>query len=76
MENVLSSSEKAGRVYRGIVRPAYTPNIISTLKEDEVFVFGSNLRGFHGGGAASVAMRKFGGWWCTGHIGVGAAMGA
>lgn len=70
MENVLSSSEKAGqvqeRVYRGFVRPACTPNMISVLKEDEVFVFGSNLSGFHGGGAAAVAMRKFGAIWGQG----------
>lgn len=36
-----------------------TPENITSLKEDEVFVFGSNLSGFHGAGAARQAM-KFG----------------
>lgn len=38
----------------------YTPGRIDSLMPDEVFVFGSNLDGFHGGGAARVAMDKFG----------------
>ena len=38
----------------------YTPENITSLKEDEVFVFGSNLAGIHGGGAAKVAYQKFG----------------
>jgi ADP-ribosylglycohydrolase len=38
----------------------YTPEIIRELKPNEVFVFGSNLAGFHGGGAARVARNKFG----------------
>ena len=29
----------------------YTPDRISELKENEIFVFGSNLAGAHGGGA-------------------------
>lgn len=41
-------------------RAAYTPDFITELKPDEVFVFGSNLAGMHGGGAAWVAYRKFG----------------
>ena len=48
------------RVYNGIVRAAFTPEFITELKPDEVFVFGSNLAGRHGGGAAYVAWRKFG----------------
>ena len=36
------------RNYNGVERPQYTPSALSTLKFDEVFVFGSNLRqGFH-----------------------------
>lgn len=46
--------------YNGIERPAYTPDYITELKADEVFVFGSNLAGMHGGGAAYVAFRQFG----------------
>ena len=37
-----------------------TPEFITELQPGEVFVFGSNLRGMHGGGAALVAYRKFG----------------
>jgi len=37
-----------------------TPEFISELQPDEIFVFGSNLGGMHGGGAAYVAYRKFG----------------
>lgn len=48
------------REYNGIDRPAFTPEFIESLKADEVFVFGSNLAGMHGGGAAYVAFRKFG----------------
>ena len=44
----------------GTARPAFTPEFITELKPDEVFVFGSNLAGSHGGGAAYVAWRKFG----------------
>lgn len=34
-----------------------TPNWIEELKEDEVFVFGSNLEGQHLGGAARLAVK-------------------
>ena len=37
-----------------------TPNNINKLEENEIFVFGSNLSGFHGGGAARVAFERFG----------------
>ena len=37
-----------------------TPEFISKLQPGEIFVFGSNLRGMHGGGAAYAAYRKFG----------------
>ena len=37
-----------------------TPEFITELQPDEIFVFGSNLRGMHGGGAAYIAYRKFG----------------
>ncbi|MBQ7741702.1 MAG: hypothetical protein IJT90_02085 [Bacteroidaceae bacterium] len=37
-----------------------TPQWITELKEGEIFVFGSNLQGQHGGGAALLAYRKFG----------------
>jgi len=41
-------------------RPEFTPEQISSLAFDEVFVFGSNLAGRHVGGAARVALNKFG----------------
>lgn len=44
----------------------FTPEIISTLKENEIFVFGSNLAGLHGGGAARAAFNKFGAIWGQG----------
>lgn len=47
-------------------RPQFTPNKITSLKEDEVFVFGSNLAGRHGGGAARIAVDHFGAVWGEG----------
>lgn len=37
-----------------------TPNRITQLAANEVFVFGSNLQGHHYGGAARIANEKFG----------------
>ena len=44
----------------------YTPEFITELKTNEIFVFGSNIRGFHGGGAARIANKKFGAEWGVG----------
>lgn len=44
----------------------YTPEKIFHLKENEIFVFGSNLSGFHGGGAALLAYSRFGAIWGQG----------
>ena len=44
----------------------YTPARISELKENEIFVFGSNLAGAHGGGAARFAYERFGAVWGEG----------
>lgn len=44
----------------------YTPDYIDRLRPDEIFVFGSNLAGHHGGGAARVALNKFGAVWGQG----------
>ena len=48
-----------------------TPNHITELKPNEIFVFGSNLQGYHGGGAARLAMNQWGAVWGqgTGHQG-------
>ena len=52
MKNMKDTEDlKQGRV---------TPHRIDTLKENEVFVFGSNLAGMHGGGAARTARLHFG----------------
>lgn len=47
-------------------RCGITPEWITALKDNEIFVFGSNLQGRHGGGAARVAMQKFGAIWGQG----------
>ena len=44
----------------------YTPERITSLAENEIFVFGSNLAGFHGGGAARLAYERFGAVWGKG----------
>lgn len=44
----------------------FTPNMISELKPNEIFVFGSNLDGFHAGGAARIACNRFGAIWGQG----------
>ena len=43
-----------------------TPSMIDRLEEGEIFVFGSNCHGYHGGGAAHTAMKKFGAIWGQG----------
>ena len=37
-----------------------SPEMITELHSNEIFVFGSNLQGMHGGGAARIAHQKFG----------------
>lgn len=37
-----------------------TPEVVMELKENEIFVFGSNIPGVHHGGAAHIAAKKFG----------------
>ena len=54
------------RTYHNIPRPEFTPERITSLRADEVFVFGSNLAGMHGGGAAYAAFQKFGAVWGCG----------
>lgn len=38
----------------------FTPENITELKDNEIFVFGSNMQGRHFGGAALIAWKKFG----------------
>ena len=66
-ESLCKPVESTGvRMYNGIARPYSTPDAISSLKSDEVFVFGSNLHGHHSGGAARAARKKFGAIWGQG----------
>lgn len=44
----------------------YTPDNIKKLEPNEIFVFGSNLKGLHTGGAARIAYNKFGAVWGVG----------
>lgn len=44
----------------------YTPEMITELKPNEIFVFGSNIAGSHGGGAAWLAYERFGAIWGQG----------
>ena len=48
------------------MRTKFTPAYIDSLGSGEIFVFGSNLAGMHGGGAARVAHMKFGAEWGVG----------
>ena len=48
------------------MRTKFTPAYIDSLSSGEIFVFGSNLAGMHGGGAARVAHMKFGAEWGVG----------
>ena len=46
--------------------PPYGPDKNFSKKSNSVFVFGSNLAGVHGGGAAAVAYKKYGAIWGCG----------
>ena len=54
------------KAFNNIPRPDFTPERITELRDDEVFVFGSNLDGLHAGGAAHAAYRQFGAIWGRG----------
>ena len=49
-----------------IIKRRIAPDRISELKDNEIFVFGSNLQGNHAGGAAAIADRMFGAIWGQG----------
>jgi hypothetical protein len=46
--------------------PRYTPEQIAELEPGQIFVFGSNAAGHHGGGAARTAHERFGAVWGQG----------
>lgn len=52
--------------YKEMYNKEFTPERISELKPNEIFVFGSNLAGSHGGGAARLAYDRFGAIWGQG----------
>ena len=43
-----------------------TPERITSLTDNQIFVFGSNLQGAHAGGAARIAYNNFGAEWGVG----------
>ena len=49
-----------------VMERKYTPDMITRLAENEIFVFGSNLQGMHAGGAARIAHKLFGAMWGQG----------
>ena len=50
------------------MKDKFTPNNIESLEENDVFVFGSNLDGYHIGGAARIAKERFGAVWRQGFL--------
>lgn len=56
-----SISENSGSYYQEEVdKNRVTPAFVNSLKENEIFVFGSNVAGYHNGGAAGYAKNHFG----------------
>ena len=57
-----SRSNRENRNYRDMSEFSnrITPEHIRSLGQNEIFVFGSNLAGAHGGGAARIAVEQFG----------------
>ena len=62
-EEMLERKRQYAKEYYG---PRVSNDRIDHLEENEIFVFGSNASGYHGGGAAAYAMRKFGAIWGQG----------
>ena len=62
-EEILAHKRQFAREYHG---PRVTPERVLSLSPNEIFVFGSNASGFHGGGAAAQAMHDFGAIWGQG----------
>ena len=50
----------------GTLPSRVTPSVIRKLSPKEIFVFGSNIKGMHSGGAARVAYNDFGAEWGNG----------
>ena len=52
--------QKALHMIKEDFKKRITPEHITSLGKNEIFVFGSNLQGMHGGGAAWIAVERFG----------------
>ena len=63
MEDKMERKRQFAKEYYG---PRVAPDKIESLESNEIFVFGSNASGYHGGGAAAFAMHKFGAIWGQG----------
>ena len=63
VEDRMERKRQFAREYYG---PRVAPDNIKSLESNEVFVFGSNAGGYHGGGAAAFAMHRFGAIWGQG----------
>lgn len=57
---IRKSSITEGKPVIHMSQKRVTPEFITELQPNEIFVFGSNLKGLHSGGAAYTAYRKFG----------------
>ena len=57
--NIFNNNKKKNNMEE-MKKGRITPRWIDSLKENEIFVFGSNLAGMHGGGAARIARLHFG----------------
>ena len=62
---IKSNSNTYGVIDRNL-DARFTPDILECLGKNEIFVFGSNLSGLHAGGAARVALNRFGAVWKQG----------
>jgi len=60
MDHYFPRWREARRKMKNMEQKRTTPEFITELQPNEIFVFGSNLQGMHGGGAALIAYRKFG----------------
>ena len=58
--NIFNNNNKKKKNMEEMKKGRITPRWIDSLKENEIFVFGSNLAGMHGGGAARIARLHFG----------------
>lgn len=69
-DDLLMSKEEIMQKKRQFASEYYgrrvTPDHIDHLEGNEIFVFGSNVNGHHGGGAAAFAMDRFGAVWGQG----------